>query len=281
MISTLFTFQFFRLHKTACVLWAWMLLGVNTLAQTPSTDVQQALARPFVSVNGQTQTTAHAEVLFRERIAQGAASSPELRESVRDHLINQALMVQAGQADGLDRHPLVQAQMTLASQATLVKLWQQKFLAEHPITDSALEQEYKRQIALMGTEELLIRHIVVAEEDVAKRLIQRIQQGESWTDLALEHSIDVDSKTQGGLVGWVPQRQLIAEVSQIVNTMRPGQLWSAPVRSSQGWHVLSLQDRRPLIAPELAKLRPQLLELMAQKILNEQILSMRQKALIQ
>lgn len=268
-------------QKKTCTLLAWLLMACSTFAQTGATDVQQALSRPFVVVNGKTQPTAHAEVLFRERIAQGAVSSPELRESVRENLISQALIVEAAQADGLDRHPLVQAQMALASQGTLVKLWQQKFLAEHPITDAALQQEYKNQMALLGTEELLVRHIIVADEDLAKQLIQRIQQGGSWAELALEHSTDPESKTQSGLVGWVPQSQLIPEVTAIVAQMKPGQVWAAPVRSSQGWHVLSLEDRRPLNMPELAKVRQQLLELMAQKILTEKIRSMRQKALIQ
>jgi peptidyl-prolyl cis-trans isomerase C len=280
------TINLFRLLKVlpkshTRLLLMWMFFSASSFAQTTPMDVQHALSRPFVVVNGQAQSTALAEVLFRERIAQGAVSSPELRETVRENLISQALMMEAAQAEGLNRHPLVQAQMAMASQAALVKLWQQKFLAEHPITDALLQQEYNHQSELMGTEEVLIQHIVVPDEDLAERLIQRIQRGDSWTDLAREHSIDADSKTRGGVVGWVPQSQVIPEVAQIVRQMKPAQLWSTPVRSTRGWHVLNLQDRRSLIMPELAKMRPQLLELIAQKILNEKIQSMRKKALIE
>jgi peptidyl-prolyl cis-trans isomerase C len=281
MIINLFRLLKASQHRHTPLLLIWLFFSANSFAQTAPTDVQQALSRPFVVVNGQAQSTAHAEVLFRERIAQGAVSGPELRETVRENLIRQTLIVEAAQAEGLNRHPLVQAQMAMASQAALVKLWQQKFLTEHPITDALLQQEYKRQSELIGTEELLIQHIVVPDEDLAKRLIGRIQQGDSWTDLAREHSIDSDSKTQGGVVGWVPLSQVIPEVAQIVRQMKPAQLWTTPVRSTQGWHVLNLQDRRSLMMPELAKVRPQLLELIAQKILNEKIQSMRQKALIQ
>jgi peptidyl-prolyl cis-trans isomerase C len=252
----------------------------QTVLPAPSAAVLQALTQPFVVVNGLVQSTAHAEVLYREQVASGVASSPELRESVRQTLINQALMLQAAQADGIDLQPLVQAQMALASQTALVRLWQQKYLADHPITDEALQQAYQQQIAQMGPEELLIRHIVVADESLAQQLIQRIQQGAPMNDLATEHSKDPDSKAQGGLVGWVPEKQLVPEVAAIIRQMKPQQLWSKPVPTAQGWHVLSLQDRRPWVAPSMEKLRPQLLEQLSQKSIATKLQELRDKALI-
>lgn len=263
---------------------AWLcgvVLACNTGAQTVSADVQQALAEPFVVVvNGQAQPTAYAEVLFRERMAKGAASSPALRDAVRDELIDQALIVQAAQAEGLDRHPLVQAQMTLAGRAALARLWQQKFLSEHPLTDAAVQAEYTQQVANLGTQELMLSHIIVADEALAKSLIQRMTQGEALADLAAQYSNDPDSKAQGGLVGWVPLSQLVPEVAQVARQMTPRQLWPKPVSTAQGWHVIYLQDRRALVPPELAKIRPQLLELMAQKLIAQKLQTMRQSATV-
>jgi peptidyl-prolyl cis-trans isomerase C len=262
---------------------AWLcgvVLACNTGAQTVAADVQQALAEPFVVVNGQAQPTAYAEVLFRERMAKGAASSPALRDAVRDELIDQALIVQAAQAEGLDRHPLVQAQMTLAGRAALARLWQQKFLSEHPLTDAAVQAEYTQQVANLGTQELMLSHIIVADEALAKSLIQRMTQGEALADLAAQYSNDPDSKAQGGLVGWVPLSQLVPEVAQVARQMTPRQLWPKPVSTAQGWHVIYLQDRRALVPPELAKIRPQLLELMAQKLIAQKLQTMRQSATV-
>lgn len=256
------------------------LLGGHAMAQTPSAEVQQALSRPFVWVNDIPQPTAHAEVLYREGIAQGAPDGSQLRASVRDSLIHQSLMVQAAQSEGLDKLPLVQAQMTLASQGALVRVWQQKVLADHPITEAAVQQEYQKQMAQRGTQEWLIRHILVDQEDLAKTLIQRIQQGEDFALLASEHSIDPDSKPQGGLVGWVSQNQLVPEIIPIVRQMQAPQLWAAPVRTARGWHVLSLQAIRPLTPLEPEKIRPQLLELLAQQIILQKLSSLRKKASI-
>lgn len=259
---------------------ALALLGSQTLAQTPP-EVAQALARPFVRVNQQAQATALAEVLFREAVAKGSPSSPALRESVRESLIQQALMAQDAKAQGLDSNPLVQAQMALASQAALVRIWQQNVLAKQAISDADVQQEYAAQLAQMGTEQWLIGHIVVADEAVAKRLIARLQQGETLAALAAEFSLDPDSKTQGGVVGWVARAQLVPEVAQAMAQMTAPQLWPQPVRTALGWHVLNLQAVRPVTPPALDKIRPQLLELLAQKTLAQKLQELRQKASIE
>ena len=262
--------------------WWLMLamLGGQAAAQAPSAEVQQALSRPFVWVNDVPQPTAHAEVLYRESIAQGTPSGPELRATVRENLIQQSLMIQAAQSEGLDKNPLVQAQMALASQSVLVRVWQQKILADHPITEEALQQEYQDQMAQRGSQEWLIRHILVDQENLAKTLLQRIQKGEDFALIAAEHSLDPDSKPQGGLVGWVSQSQLVPEIVPILRQMQAPQLWAAPVRTARGWHILSLQDLRPLKPLDAQEIRPQLLELQARKILQQKMSSLRQKAII-
>jgi peptidyl-prolyl cis-trans isomerase C len=261
----------------------WLMLAMlagQAVAQTPSAEVQQALSRPFVWVNDVPQSTAHAEVLYRESIAQGTPSGPALRATVRENLIQQSLMIQAAQSEGLDKNPLVQAQMALASQSVLVRVWQQKILADHPITEEALQQEYQDQMAQRGSQEWLIRHILVDQETLAKTLLQRIQKGEDFALIAAEHSLDPDSKPQGGLVGWVSQSQLVPEIVPILRQMQAPQLWAAPVRTARGWHILSLQDLRPLKPLDAQEIRPQLLELQAQKILQQKMSSLRQKATI-
>jgi peptidyl-prolyl cis-trans isomerase C len=261
----------------------WLLLALlsgHATAQTPSAEVQQALSRPFVWVNDVPQPTAHAEVLYRESLAQGIPNGPALRESVRDKLIWQSLLVQAAQSEGLDKNPLVQAQMALASQGALVRVWQQKVLAEHPISDAAVEQEFQRQVAQRGTQEWLIRHILVDQEGLATSLIQRLEQGADFALLAAEHSTDPDSKAQGGVVGWVSQNQLVPEIVPIVRQMKAAELWAAPVRTARGWHVLSLQALRPLTPLDLEKVRPQLLELLAQQIIEQKRAGLREKASI-
>jgi hypothetical protein len=67
-------------------------------------------------VNGQAQSNALTEILLREQLGRGASDSAELRQTVRDGLINQALMAQESRKAKLGLNPLLQAQIELAKQ---------------------------------------------------------------------------------------------------------------------------------------------------------------------
>ena len=100
-------------------------LGLLTWSQSCSAqDASAVLNKAYVTVNGQAQSNALAEILLREQFARGAADSTELRQAVRDGLINQALMAQESRKAKLDLNPLLQAQIELAKQNILAQAWQ-------------------------------------------------------------------------------------------------------------------------------------------------------------
>ncbi len=88
-----------RLNKSLAALASLLALSVFTQAPVWAQQAaagQDSLSRPFVTVNGEPQSLARAEVLLREQIARGAPNSPQVQAAVREVLGNQALMSQAG-----------------------------------------------------------------------------------------------------------------------------------------------------------------------------------------
>lgn len=256
-------------------------LALPLLAQSAAggdESLRQSLERPMASVNGQPIATAHAEVLLRQQIAHGATATPQVREETRRALIEQALIVQDAQRQGLDRQPLVKARMELAARAALARIWQEHELAAHPISDAQLEQAYRQAIAGQGPDEFTLRHILVADAEQARQLIRQLQQGADMAELARRHTLDSDSQPDGGLIGWVPQGQLLPTVAQVLTRMTPGQLWPQPVQTDKGWHVLQLQERRSWTAPPIDQVRAQLLQQLGQQRLQERLLVLREKA---
>ena len=152
--------------------------AIFLLAFSQSSNAQDAaasLSKAYVTVNGQAQSNARAEMLLREQLARGAADSAELRQAVREALINQALMTQEARKAKLDANPLLQAQMELAQQNVLAQAWQQQVLSEAPAKDEDLKAEYERQMARMGDKDYLLRHLLVAQEATARLLLEKIQ----------------------------------------------------------------------------------------------------------
>jgi len=249
----------------------------------PLEDVRDsgAMLQTFVTVNGQAIPNIHADILAREQMGQGASDGPSLRTSIRDTLINQALMAQAARAVGLDRATLAAAQIELATQGALVKMWQQREVALNPASDDDLQAEYLRQLAGLGTVEYQLRHLLVADEGTARRLIRQIQKGTPMASLVVAHSTDTGTRTTGGLAGWVPRGQLHASLAQAMDGLQPGATAPKPVRSPAGWHVLKLEASRPLVPPSFDAIRPQVGRVLAERMLDAQLQVLRSSAKIE
>jgi len=264
----------------ACVVGAF--LGVDAAsAIAADDDAKAALTKPYVTVNGTIQPVARAEILLREQIARGAKDSQQLRDSVRDTLIKQALMEQEAHKAGLDKDVLVQAQIDLARQNVLAQAWQQKMLSELKINDSDLKAEYDTQIERLGDKEYLIRHLLVAEESTAKLLIEKLQSGAKMADLAKEYSIDPGTNEKGGLTDWTAQGNLLPPLAAAVKTLPKGKVAAHAVKTDAGWHVVQLEDVRPFKAPSMQDLKPQLTLIIARRLLDAQIKALQDKAKVE
>lgn len=253
---------------------AW--LGAQTALSDP-----EALNRPFVTVNGEPQPVARAEVLLREQWVRGVANSPQLQAAVRDLLINQAVMAQAASKEGLDKLPLVQAQIELARQSVLAQAWQQQMAQSRDISEEEFRQEYERQVKLLGSRQYRLRHLLVNEEDTAKLLLDRIRAGGKIADLAAEFSRDESTRNTGGLTDWMAQGEIMPALLQALESLKPGQLAPQAVRGPAGWHVLALEDSRPFVAPPRETLRPQLARAISQQRLQAALERLRQSARVE
>ena len=96
------------------------------------------------------------------------------------------------------------------------------------------------------------RHILIkpnqirsADEsrDIAASLRERILAGESFDDLAKEHSEDISNSLKGGDLDWVLPGQMVPSFEAAMNATEAGDI-SEPVETRFGWHILKVDDRR-------------------------------------
>ena len=81
-----------------------------------------------------------------------------------------------------------------------------------------------------------------AEEEARARLAalrSRIEVGESFEDLARDHSDDGGSTTAGGSLGFIERGVMVPPFEEAAFALAPGEL-SEPVRSSYGWHLIKV-----------------------------------------
>lgn len=224
-------------------------------------------AKDIASVNGQAITDEQLNQFVTLLVEQGAQDSDELREQVKQEMIHRLVAVHAAQKAGIDKRPAVQQELELASQGILVRALIADHLEKNPITDAQLQAEYdKIKGSQADRKEYKVRHILVQEQKEAEDLLAQIKAKKiSFEDAAGQHSIDPGSGKNGGDLGWGPASNYVPEFAKAVESLKKGATAEAPVQSQFGWHIIRLEDERPVQFPELADVKPQLEEMMRQQ----------------
>jgi len=105
-------------------------------------------------------------------------------------------------------------------------------------------------------EQVWARHILVATEEEAQAVIDRLNNGEEFGALAAELSQDTGSGANGGDLGWFGKGAMVAPFEEAAFNLKVGEI-SQPVQSDFGWHVIQVIDRAtlPMTASEYEQAR--------------------------
>ena len=115
-----------------------------------------------------------------------------------------------------------------------------------------LKLSEKRGNTVKFLDQTLARHILVQPSEIrtenqAEMLIndiyKRLKEGEDFKQLARQFSEDPGSKMDGGELGWSNPGDYDPAFEMTLNATEIGQL-SEPVKSSFGWHIIEVMDRR-------------------------------------
>ncbi|MBI3917050.1 MAG: peptidylprolyl isomerase [Betaproteobacteria bacterium] len=232
-------------------------------------------------VNGVVIPQAHLDMVVQAQTARGQPDSPEMRDSIKNTLINQEVIAQEALKKGLQKNPAVAAQIALQRQEILVNAFVQDYLKAHPISDDTLKKEYERQRAAVGTKEYKARHILVEKEDEAKEAITQIRKGAVFEKVAGERSRDQGSKIKGGELEWAVPTNYVKPFADALVRLKKGQMTEAPVQSNFGWHVIRLDDERPFKAPAFDEVKANLQRGLQQQLVQKAVTDLRTKAKIE
>ena len=89
------------------------------------------------------------------------------------------------------------------------------------------------------------------------------------------------SKANGGALEWNSPSGYVKPFSDAMVKLEKGKYTEQPVQSRFGWHVILLEDVRPVKFPSLDEVKPQLTERIQQQALEKQIAALRAKAKIE
>jgi peptidyl-prolyl cis-trans isomerase C len=217
------------------------------------------------------------DLLLKERLAQGAPDSPELRTSVREELNTRELLAREAKKKGLDKSADIKTQMDLASQTVLVRAFVNDWVKSNPIPEADLRKEYDVIKTQIGDKEYKIAHVLVEKEDEAKEVISDLQKGQKFADIAKARSKDPGSKDKGGDLDWNAPANFVKPFADAVIATPKGKFTTTPVQTQFGWHVIMVEDVRPAKVPSFDEVKPQLTQRMQPQYLDKYFKELRAK----
>lgn len=244
------------------------------LAQTAGANAKVA------TVNGVAVPKNRVDAIVHAQTAQGRTDTPELRTAIRESLITLEVVNQEAKRIGINKNPDTLAQIELARANILAQAFHVDYLKKHPVSDDTLKAEYEKIKAQRGDKEYKARHILVENEAGAKEVIEKLNKGEKFADLA-KISKDAGSKDQGGELDWNTPTGFVKPFSDAMVKLEKGKYTETPVQSQFGWHVIELDDVRSAIFPDFEQIKPKLEERMQEQNFQKAVADLRAKAKVE
>jgi peptidyl-prolyl cis-trans isomerase C len=215
------------------------------------------------------------DLLLESRIQRPAnqASSAE-RASAIDELTSIYLISNLPRAIELGDAPEVKAQIELQRRALIFNAFAMDFIANNQPSDQEIFNLYEEQVALSPPKEFKARHILVDTQGAAIALIEELQGGADFVELAKTNSTG-PSGPSGGDLGWFTAQSMVKPFSDAVSIMEDGAFTTTPVQTQFGWHVILREDSRDSAPPPLDSVRDVIAQQVSQQKFQEFLSSLR------
>ena len=267
-----------------------LLAPAAALSQLPTKEpakpeakkaAKPAAGGSIATVNGVAIPKARADFMLQQQQARGAQDNQQTRDMIREELVSREVVAQEAAKSGAARNPEVQAQLDLARQEIIVGAYLRDWARRNPVTDAEVQKEYERARTQAGDREYRARHILVPSEDHAKGLIEDLKKGGKFDELARKNSKDQGSAERGGDLDWNVPSGYDRQFSEAMVRLEKGAFSDAPVRTRFGYHIIQLDDVRPVKFPALAEVRQRIQQQLVQNKVQDLIKSLRAKAKIE
>jgi len=120
-------------------------------------------------------------------------------------------------------------------------------ILQDKITDEKISDKYAElSNEMLGKKEFLISHIVVKNKEEANKIYKELTDKKSkkqpkFSDLAKKYSVDKDSSSKGGSLGYLIEDNIIKEIVDILPSLKKLEI-SKPVQTKFGWHIIKIDD---------------------------------------
>ncbi|WP_292289072.1 peptidylprolyl isomerase [Marivita sp.] len=246
-----------------------MSAGAFALMLALPVQAQDTLSADSVvaTVNGTEITLGHM-LMVRASLPDQYQQLPDevLWDGILDQIVQQTVLSQQDAAEETRRIELAldnERRALLAAQVI-------EGIVDDAVTDEAIQDYYNANyVEGEATEEYNASHILVGSQDEAAEIIEVLEGGADFAEVAAAESTG-PSGPNGGQLGWFSAGMMVPEFQTAVEDLEVGEL-SEPVETQFGWHVIKLNEKRTQQAPELEAVRAEIENALSQEVVTQTI----------
>ncbi|MDG1285955.1 MAG: peptidylprolyl isomerase [Rickettsiales bacterium] len=178
-------------------------------------------------------------------------------------IVSERLMLKDAEAGKLQERRDVMKKIAAARRQVLVQEHLRVRTVNTP--EATIKKRYDEMVSkIKGGQQAHASHILVEVEEEAKEIKTLLDEGADFALTAKRRSVDVGSSGGGGDLGFFNKEQMVKEFADAAFTLEKDQI-SEPVKSSFGWHIIKLHEKRDVPLPPYEEARLTIEEQMRQE----------------
>ena len=232
-------------------------------------------------VDGKPVTEADLALVEQELSSQLSGVAEERkRKLLFDFAVELQVMANAAEKAGYGKEETFKSRLDYLRRRALRDVLYVKQIRD-TVSEKTAKEIYDKEVAkFKPAEEFHLRHILVKTDDDARDIIERLNRGADFAELAKEKSTG-PSGQRGGDLGWHSRdAKLVKPFKDAAFELKKGEL-SEPVESQFGWHVIRVDDIRMTKPPGFDEVKSELLSALIREKAQSVVSKLRDAAKIE
>ncbi|MCP4624615.1 MAG: hypothetical protein GY850_13960 [bacterium] len=227
-------------------IFIFILVALVAMPCTISTSLASDQDPVIAVVNNEKIHLSQLESLIAEykRQAKKTQVSAEDKIQLLKNLIRRNLILQQDFTQQLRKSNAISNRVKAYEDKLVLEMYIKQHVVDFlTVGEAETKQYYRNNLHRFASQpKVKASHILLRTETEAKQVLEKLQAGESFTELAKQYSIDLPMAFEGGSMGTIAKGKTLSQLEKALFVLDEGE-FSDIIKTQFGWHILRVDEK--------------------------------------